>query len=96
MDYDVTIIGAAARKLSGTYGSLLIVDKEENFGRGISSRNSEVIHSGIYYKQNSLKATLCIKGKDLLYKYCNKKSIPHNYLWKINSCSRKSWGKTIK
>ena len=89
MDYDVTIIGAGvvglatARKLSESYGRLLIVDKEENFGRGISSRNSEVIHSGIYYKQNSLKATLCIKGQDLLYEYCNKKSIPHNLCGKL-------------
>jgi len=62
MDYDVTVIGAGvvglatARKLSEIYSSLLIVDKEESFGRGISSRNSEVIHSGIYYKQNSLIA----------------------------------------
>ena len=89
MDYDVTVIGAGvvglatARKLSEIYSSLLIVDKEENFGRGISSRNSEVIHSGIYYKQNSLKATLCIKGKSQLYEYCTKKSIHHNICGKL-------------
>ena len=89
MDYDVTIIGAGvvglavARKLSESYGSLLIIDKEESFGRGISSRNSEVIHSGIYYKPNSIKATLCIKGQSLLYEYCNKKSIPHNICGKL-------------
>ena len=89
MDYDVTVIGAGvvglatARKLSEIYGSLLIVDKEENFGRGISSRNSEVIHSGIYYKPNSLKARLCIKGQSLLYEYCNKKSIQHNICGKL-------------
>ena len=89
MDYDVTVIGAGvvglatARKLSESYGSLLIVDKEENFGRGISSRNSEVIHSGIYYKPNSLKAKLCVKGQRLLYKYCNKKLIQHNICGKL-------------
>ena len=89
MDYDVTVIGAGvvglatARKLSESYGSVLIVDKEENFGRGISSRNSEVIHSGIYYKPNSLKAKLCVKGQSLLYKYCNKKSIQHNICGKL-------------
>ena len=74
MDYDITIIGAGvvglatAQKLSESYGSVLIIDKEESFGRGVSSRNSEVIHSGIYYKPNSLKARLCIKGQSLLYK----------------------------
>ena len=89
MDYDVTIIGAGvvglatARKLSESYGSLLIIDKEESFGRGISSRNSEVIHSGIYYQPNSLKATLCIKGQNLLYEYCNKKPIQHNICGKL-------------
>jgi Predicted dehydrogenase len=89
MDYDVTVIGAGvvglatARKLSESYGSVLIVDKEENFGRGISSRNSEVIHSGIYYKPNSLKAKLCVKGQSLLYKYCNKKLIQHNICGKL-------------
>ena len=89
MDYDVTVIGAGvvglaiARKLSESYGSVLIIDKEESFGRGVSSRNSEVIHSGIYYKPNSLKATLCIKGQSLLYEYCNKKSIEHNICGKL-------------
>ena len=89
MDYDVTVIGAGvvglaiARKLSESYGSVLIIDKEESFGRGVSSRNSEVIHSGIYYKPNSLKATLCIKGQSLLYEYCNKKSIQHNICGKL-------------
>jgi len=89
MDYDVTIIGAGvvglatAKKLSETYKNLLIIDKEGSFGRGISSRSSEVIHSGIYYKQNSLKATLCINGKRKLYKYCKEKSIKHNICGKL-------------
>ena len=89
MDYDVTVIGsgvvglATARKLSESYGSVLIIDKEESFGRGVSSRNSEVIHSGIYYKPNSLKAELCVKGQNILYQYCNEKSIPHNICGKL-------------
>ena len=89
MDYKVTVIGAgviglaAARELSQRYENVLIIDKEESFGRGISSRNSEVVHSGLYYKQNSLKAILCIKGQQLLYDYCKEKSIPHNICGKL-------------
>ena len=74
---------AAARELSERYENVLIIDKEESFGRGISSRNSEVVHSGLYYKQNSLKADLCIKGQKLLYDYCKEKSIPHNICGKL-------------
>ena len=59
MDYRVTVIGAGvvglatARELSKRYENVLIIDKEESFGRGISSRNSEVVHSGLYYKQKT-------------------------------------------
>ena len=74
---------ATARVLSGKYENILLIDKEESFGRGISSRNSEVVHSGLYYKQNSLKAELCIKGQQLLYDYCIEKSVPHNICGKL-------------
>ena len=74
---------ATARELSGKYENILLIDKEESFGRGISSRNSEVVHSGLYYKQNSLKAELCIKGQQLLYDYCIEKSVPHNICGKL-------------
>ena len=89
MDYSVTVIGAGvvglatARELSERYENVLLIDKEESFGRGISSRNSEVVHSGLYYKQNSLKADLCIKGQNLLYDFCTEKSIPHNICGKL-------------
>ena len=68
MDYTVTVVGAGvvglatARELSERYENVLLIDKEESFGRGISSRNSEAVYSGLYYKQNSLKVDLCIKG----------------------------------
>ena len=74
---------ATARELSGKYENILLIDKEKSFGRGISSRNSEVVHSGLYYKQNSLKAELCIKGQQLLYDYCIEKSVPHNICGKL-------------
>lgn len=50
---------------------------------GTSSRNSEVIHAGIYYPKNSLKAKLCVEGKRLLYEYCQARSIPHQPIGKI-------------
>ena len=89
MDYRVTVIGAGvvglavSRELSYRFENVLIIDQEESFGRGISSRNSEVVHSGLYYKKNSLKADLCIKGQELLYNYCTEKSIPHNICGKL-------------
>jgi len=81
-DYEIIIIGAGAvglavaRALANSgKGSVLIVEKEETFGRGISSRNSEVIHSGIYYPPNSLKTKYCISGREKLYAYCKEKNI---------------------
>ena len=64
--FDVVIIGAGVIGLSiarsighQTNKSVLIIEKEDSFGKGISSRNSEVIHSGIYYKPGSLKSKYC-------------------------------------
>lgn len=69
VDYDVVIIGAGvvglavARALADRkLDSVLIVEREDGFGKGTSSRNSEVIHSGIYYPTNSLKATTAAWG----------------------------------
>ncbi|MDH5737482.1 MAG: NAD(P)/FAD-dependent oxidoreductase, partial [Gammaproteobacteria bacterium] len=56
---------------------LVILEKESDFGQGISSRNSEVIHAGIYYPAASEKAVLCVRGKQLLYDYCRQKGISH-------------------
>lgn len=81
MDYDIIIIGAGvvglaiANELSKQPNRLAILDKNKNFGQETSSRNSEVIHSGIYYPKNSLKSNLCISGQKLLYEYCDKKGI---------------------
>ncbi len=67
MDFDIIICGAGvvglaiAQELSSEY-SCLVIDKEDNFGQATSSRNSEVIHAGLYYPPNSLKSKLCIEG----------------------------------
>ncbi len=79
---DITIIGAgavglaAAYELSQYYKNIILLEKNESFGKETSSRNSEVIHAGIYYFKNSLKAKLCLEGKSLLYEFLNKHSIP--------------------
>ena len=78
------VIGLAIAKAIGNNSnkSVLVIEKEDTFGRGISSRNSEVIHSGIYYQPNSLKAKYCTEGRELLYDYCKK-----NHVW-FNPCGK--------
>lgn len=67
------IIGLAiGRELSRTYEDILVVEKESGFGKHTSSRNSEVVHSGIYYPKGSLKAEFCLKGNKLLYDFADK------------------------
>ncbi len=80
---DIIIIGAGviglsiAIALSAKNRNIIVIEKEKSFGQGASSRNSEIIHSGIYYKKDSLKARLCIEGRELLYQFCREHDIPH-------------------
>lgn len=71
---------AVARSLarSGVFRSagVIVVDKGPAIGTETSSRNSEVIHAGIYYPKGSLKAQMCVRGKHMLYSYCEEKAIP--------------------
>lgn len=89
MDTNILIIGAGvvglsiARELSAWFGNVYMVEKNETFGQETSSRNSEVIHSGIYYPKGSLKATLCVEGKKLLYDYCQENEILHKKIGKL-------------
>ena len=79
---DCLIIGggvaglAIAQSLVKQYKNVFLIEKNNSLGQEVSSRNSEVIHAGIYYKKNSLKAKLCIEGKHLLYDYLNKNRLP--------------------
>ena len=69
---------AAARKLAERDGtSTLLIERHGAVGTETSSRNSEVIHAGIYYGPHSLKTALCLKGKEMLYDLCEKQSIPY-------------------
>jgi L-2-hydroxyglutarate oxidase LhgO len=73
---DAVVIGAGvvglaiARTLSRAGREVLILEAEERFGTQLSSRNSEVVHAGLYYPPGSLKARLCVEGKALLTRYC--------------------------
>ena len=79
---DVVVIGAGviglaiAREAASRGHQTLVVDSNLGPGQGISSRNSEVIHAGVYYPVGSLKAFHCIRGRRMLYNYCLKKSVP--------------------
>ena len=89
MDVDITIIGtgvvglAIATRLSENHDNIFVVERHKQFGQETSSRNSEVIHSGIYYPKGSLKAKLCVEGKELLYKICKEEEILFNNCGKL-------------
>ncbi|KAJ2741120.1 hypothetical protein GGI20_005407 [Coemansia sp. BCRC 34301] len=73
---------AVGRQLAQRGGSTLVVDKNRQFGMETSSRNSEVIHAGIYYPKDSLRTKLCIDGKHQLYAYCRQQGIAHRRVGK--------------
>ncbi|MCU0461275.1 MAG: NAD(P)/FAD-dependent oxidoreductase [Bacteroidales bacterium] len=89
MDAEITIIGAGviglaiAETVSERYSDVFVIEKHTTFGQETSSRNSEVIHAGIYYPKGSLKAKLCVEGKMLLYEYCRKHEIPYSNCGKL-------------
>jgi len=88
-DVNTIVIGAGvvglaiARQLALNGDDVLILEEKHLFGSETSSRHSEVIHAGIYYPKNSLKAVLCTRGKVLLYDYCKTHAIEHQQLGKI-------------
>ena len=78
------VIGLAiARELSSHNDDIVLVEKEDSFGRATSSRNSEVMHSGIYYPKDSLKAQLCVSGVQDLYEYAKENNVPFNNCGKL-------------
>ncbi|APZ50630.1 NAD(P)/FAD-dependent oxidoreductase [Salipiger abyssi] len=78
------VIGlATARALAQRGAEVLILEPEPAFGTGTSSRNSEVIHAGIYYPPGSLKARLCVEGRQRLYDYAARYDIPHRRCGKL-------------
>ncbi len=78
------VIGlAVARALSLSGHEVIVLEGEATTGAHTSSRNSEVIHAGIYYAANSLKARLCVPGKEALYAYCASRGIAHRRTGKL-------------
>ncbi|CAM5786493.1 NAD(P)/FAD-dependent oxidoreductase [Ottowia pentelensis] len=86
---DTVVIGAGvvglavARALALTGREVLVLEACETFGTQTSSRNSEVIHAGIYYPPGSLKSRLCVPGRQLLYDYCAERGIGHRRCGKL-------------
>ena len=74
---------AVARALALQGREVMVLEAASAIGTGTSSRNSEVIHAGIYYPQGSLKAQLCVQGKQMLYDYCAQRGIGHSRCGKL-------------
>jgi len=74
---------AVARALAQSGREVLVLEKERWIGSDTSSRNSEVIHAGLYYPENSLKAALCLEGRRALYGYCAEHGVPHRRIGKL-------------
>ncbi len=81
---DALVIGAGAvglavgRALAQAGHETIVVERESGIGQGVSSRNSEVIHAGLYYTPGSNKAALCVRGKELLYGLCRARGVAHS------------------
>ena len=86
---DVVIVGAGvvglatARALARQGREVLVLEREDRLGTGISSRHSEVIHAGLYYPTGSLKARLCVRGRQLLYPWLAAHAVPHRQTGKL-------------
>ena len=86
---DTLVIGAGAvglavgRALALAGHEVVIAEAASAIGQGVSSRNSEVIHAGLYYPTGSLKARLCVRGKDLLYAFCASHGVPSRACGKL-------------
>ncbi len=99
---DAVVIGAGvvglavARALAMSGREVVIVEAEDAIGTHTSSRNSEVIHAGIYYPKDSLKARSCVAGKEMLYEYCVLHGVPHRRCGKLIVAADESQLKELK
>src|ERR1700743_1232267 len=88
-DFDACVVGAGAVGLACGYAlakrelSVVVLEKEQVIGQGVSSRNSEVIHGGLYYPTGSLKARLCVAGRRRLYPFLEKHGVPFDRCGKL-------------
>ena len=88
-DFDLVVIGAGvvglavAARAAGEVESLVLFERHESFGRETSSRNSEILHAGIYYESGTLKADLCVEGLRELYRLAEERGVPHRQCGKV-------------
>jgi L-2-hydroxyglutarate oxidase LhgO len=93
-DTGVTVVGAGvvglaiAARLAPRFPDLIVLERHERHGMETSSRNSEVIHAGMYYPTGSLKARLCVEGNRMIYEICERHGIPHRRATKIITATR--------
>lgn len=89
VDTDTIVIGAGvvglavARAIAAAGREVFVLECEARAGEGISSRNSGVIHAGLYYALGSLKSQLCVRGRQLLYEFCAKRGVTHRRTGKL-------------
>lgn len=88
-DFDAAVVGAGSVGLATAYAlgrrglSVLVLEKGRHIGEGISSRNSEVIHAGLYYPTGSLKARLCVQGRRMLYAFLDAHGVAYDRCGKL-------------
>ena len=88
-DFDAVIVGAGAVGLACGYAlgqrglTVAVLEKDAAIGQGVSSRNSEVVHGGLYYPTGSLKARLCVEGRRLLYAFCDAYHVEYDRCGKL-------------
>jgi L-2-hydroxyglutarate oxidase LhgO len=93
-EIEIVVVGAGviglaiARALAKRGREVLVLEQEAGIGQGISSRNSEVIHAGLYYEPGSLKAQLCVAGRRALYDYCAERGVAHRRCGKLVVATR--------
>src|ERR1700761_6684986 len=88
-DFDAVVVGAGAVGLACGYAfvrrglSVVVLEKERAIGQGVSSRNSEVIHAGLYYPTATLRARLCVEGRRTLYAFLESHGVAHERCGKL-------------
>ena len=95
-EIDIAVIGggvvglSCALALAQSGFGVAVIERESRPGRGMSTHNSGVIHAGIYYPPGSLKAQLCVEGRDRLYAFCGQHGVPHKRCGKLIVASHDS------
>jgi L-2-hydroxyglutarate oxidase LhgO len=95
-DVEIIVVGAGvvglavAQALAKTGREVMVLEQHELIGSETSSRNSEVIHAGIYYPPGGLRARLCVRGKQLLYRFCAESRVPHARCGKLLVATQES------